>query len=400
LDLEKNQITEIPSSITSLSKLEELDLRGNPLSIPKDVLDSDASIREATQRPAAKPILEYYFTTRDPNQTTYLLEAKLLIVGEGGAGKTSLAQKLLNPTYELTPESEDTSTQGIDILKWQFQGTNGKTYCINLWDFGGQEIYHQTHQFFLTERSLYLLVADSRKENTDHPYWLNIIRLLSNNSPVLLIQNEKQNRTCTLNLRELRAEFDTLLIPPPINLADNRNLPNLCKTIQRQLEDLLNTGLPFPNKWLNVRHSLENDNRNYITLSDYETTCRRHDIRDPSEMLNLSRFLHSLGICLHFQKDPILRNTFILKPNWGTTAVYKVLDNDRVKQNLGQFTNNAPPNRKRLLPRRSPRLENWNRSHKQQCPRRNPRKPNPSRNPNPCLWQSSPRSSYRHQSQV
>jgi len=337
LSLYGNQITEIPSSITSLPKLEELDLCGNPLSIPKDILNPPTRGRH--NLPTAKPILDYYFTTRDPDQTTDLLEAKLLIVGEGGAGKTSLAQKLLNSDYTLTPETEDTSTQGIDISKWEFTGTNGKPYCINIWDFGGQEIYHQTHQFFLTERSLYLLVADSRKEDTDHPYWLNIIRLLSNNSPILLIQNEKQNRTCTLNLRELRAEFDALHTPTSINLADNRGLSTLCKAIQRHLEDLLGDGLPFPNKWLNVRHSLENDNRNYISLSDYETTCRRCGIRDKSEMLNLSSFLHSLGICLHFQKDPILRNTFILKPNWGTAAVYKVLDCDRVKQNLGQFTN-------------------------------------------------------------
>ena len=339
LSLSSNQITEIPSSITSLPKLERLNLRDNPLSIPKDILDSDSPIVGRYRLPAAKPILDYYFTTRDPDQTTDLHEAKLLIVGEGGAGKTSLAQKLLNSDYTLTPETEDTSTQGIDIRKWEFTGTNGKLYCINIWDFGGQEIYHQTHQFFLTERSLYLLVADSRKEDTNHPYWLNIIRLLSNNSPILLIQNEKQNRTCTLNLRELRAEFDALHTPTSINLADNRGLSTLRKAIQRHLEDLLGDGLPFPNKWLNVRHSLENDNRNYISLSDYETTCRRCGIRDKSEMLNLSSFLHSLGICLHFQKDPILRNTFILKPNWGTAAVYKVLDCDRVKQNLGQFTN-------------------------------------------------------------
>jgi internalin A len=33
---------------------------------------------------------------------------------------------------------------------------------LNVWDFGGQEIMHATHQFFLTRRSLYLLVLSGR----------------------------------------------------------------------------------------------------------------------------------------------------------------------------------------------------------------------------------------------
>ena len=338
LDLWNNQIIAIPNSIQLLTKLEQLDLRKNPLSIPKDILDSDFSTREEEQRPAAQPILDYYFTTRDPDETNYLHEAKLIIVGEGGAGKTSLAQKLLKPEYQLIPEAKDISTQGIDILRWEFKGTNSNNYRIHLWDFGGQEIYHATHQFFLTERSLYLLVADSRKEDTDHPYWLNIIRLRTNNSPVLLIQNEKNDRTCNLNLRELRHEFTSLETPPPINLATDRNLPELQKEIKHQLEKLLGLGLPFPNKWLNVRNILENDNRNHIPLTDYQTLCTRNGITNEREMLDLSQFLHNLGTCLHFQADLNLKQLLILKPNWGTAAVYKVLDCDRVKQNLGQFT--------------------------------------------------------------
>ncbi|NJO90657.1 MAG: hypothetical protein HC831_18130 [Chloroflexia bacterium] len=39
-------------------------------------------------------------------------------------------------------------------------------------DFAGQDIYHATHRFFLSQRSLYALVSDERKENTDFKYWL------------------------------------------------------------------------------------------------------------------------------------------------------------------------------------------------------------------------------------
>ncbi len=328
LSLSENQITVLPKSITALIKLKVLDIKENPISIPSEVLDSEM----------AKLILDYYFTTRDPNQTQILYEAKLLLVGEGRAGKTSLANKLLNPNYELKPTTEDTSTEGIDIIDWEFIGTNGKPYKIHIWDFGGQEIYHQTHQFFLTERACYLLVADDRKENTDHYFWLQSIQLLSKNSPVHLIQNEKGDRGCTLNLKQLRGEFANLRDTHRTNLADNRGLPELQTALQREIEALIPHGIPFPNKWLAVRYTLENDSRNYIDYAEYETICRRHEISDRAEMHNLSRFLHDLGIVLHFQTDPILRQRLILKPNWGTIAIYKILDNPTVKANLGQFS--------------------------------------------------------------
>ncbi|MCY7334503.1 MAG: leucine-rich repeat domain-containing protein, partial [Pseudanabaena sp. CAN_BIN31] len=333
LYLSDTQITAIPDAIAQLGKLEHLDLRGNPISIPRDLLAPS----DIFSLPSARPILDYYFRIQDPKETTQIYEAKILIVGEGTSGKTSLANKLIDANYKLKPETEDTSTEGIDILQWEFIGRNQQTYKVNLWDFGGQEIYHQTHQFFLTERSLYLLVADSRKEDTDHYFWLQLIRLHGKDSPVLLVQNEKQNRTCSLNLRELRAEFEHLKTPQSINLADNRGLVEIKQTIQYSLEDLLPNGIPFPNSWLNIRYALENDGRNYISCNEYEAICRLHKISDPQEMLDISDFLHRLGICLHFQKDPILRHRLILKPNWGTAAVYKILDNAKVKRELGQF---------------------------------------------------------------
>ena len=78
---------------------------------------------------------------------------------------------------------------------------NGQPFRVNIWDFGGQEIYHATHQFFLTKRSLYVLVADTRKEDTDFYYWLNAVELLSDNSPLLIVKNEKQDRHREINER-------------------------------------------------------------------------------------------------------------------------------------------------------------------------------------------------------
>jgi internalin A len=331
LNLEANQLTSLPVELKHLSQLKTLNLRGNPIPIPPELLGS-------SWNNFGKPtkILDFYFRTQNPDETELLYEAKLLILGEGGAGKTSLAKKIVDETYKL--QDEDT-TQGIDVIRWYLKQPNGQDLRVNIWDFGGQEIYHQTHQFFLTERSLYILVADTRKENTDFDYWLNAVRLLSNNSPIFIIKNEKQNRQCEINDRQLRGEFSNLKEIMATNLADNRGLEEIKDAIQLYISRLPHVGTRLPKLWVRVRSVLENYARNnYISLDEYYRLCRLNGLNDQQEMLLLSRYLHDLGVCLHFQTDPLLKKTVILKPEWGTAAVYKVLDNETVRSNLGCFT--------------------------------------------------------------
>ncbi|MCP4710135.1 MAG: GTPase, partial [Planctomycetes bacterium] len=40
---------------------------------------------------------------------------------------------------------------------------------------------------------------------------------------------------------------------------------------------------------------------------------------------------------LHFQEDDLLRKTIFLKPNWATSAVYKILDHQLLNQKRGRF---------------------------------------------------------------
>jgi internalin A len=327
-----NYLTSLPIEIKQLSQLKKLDLRGNPIPIPPEILGSSW-----TDLGQPSIILNFYFRVQAPDNSEPLYEAKLLIVGEGEVGKTSLAKKIQDEFYEL--QSDEKSTHGIDIIRWYFEQPNGQKFRVNIWDFGGQEIYHQTHQFFLTERSLYALVADTRKENTDFYYWLNVVELLSNNSPVFIIKNEKQNRQCEINDRQLRGEFSNLKEILATNLADNRGLQEIKDAIQLYISRLPHVGTRLPKLWVRVRSVLENYARNnYISLDEYYRLCRLNGLTNQQDMLLLSRYLHDLGVCLHFQTDPLLKKTIILKPEWGTAAVYKVLDNETVRSNLGCFT--------------------------------------------------------------
>jgi hypothetical protein len=86
-----------------------------------------------------------------------------------------------------------------------------------------------------------------------------------------------------------------------------------------------------------VRKTLENDTRNYISLNEYLNICHENGFDRLEDKLQLSGYLHDLGVCLHFQDDPLLKKTVILKPTWGTDEVYKVLDNPGVIRSLGRF---------------------------------------------------------------
>ena len=75
-------------------------------------------------------------------------------------------------------------------------------------------------------------------------------------------------------------------------------------------------------------------------MQEYLDVCGQNGFTRYENKLQLSEYLHDLGVCLHFQEeeDSLLYRTVILKTTWGTDAVYKVLDNDQVVNNQGHFT--------------------------------------------------------------
>ena len=122
---------------------------------------------------------------------------KLMVVGEGNKGKTSL---LLNLTrrgriirfkeIEMSYNNVPLATVGVDLGDWEYAPRNKNKITFMTWDFGGQEEYYATHQCFLTKRSLYLLVWNIQDGETgvrSLKTWLENIEACAPKSPVIIV---------------------------------------------------------------------------------------------------------------------------------------------------------------------------------------------------------------------
>lgn len=283
-----------------------------------------------------KAILNY-FRERERSGIERVLEAKMLILGEGGAGKTSLLRRLKDQPLP----GETDSTHGIDIQNYSFQTKRGETFKINIWDFGGQEIYHATHQFFLTKRSLYILVTDVRKQDTDFNYWLQLIELLAGDSPVIIFQNEKGGRTKEINRQGLLARFgENIRKFEAFDLKENDSgFERLRREIEHQVQQLTHVQQELPKTWARVRRDVETlkiENKSFITDREFFEICGQHEVEGEGAIF-LSAYLHDLGVFLHFQDDPILKRWVFLENEWVTTGVYTILDNPLIISQKGRF---------------------------------------------------------------
>ncbi|MBF0566581.1 MAG: hypothetical protein HQK89_15245 [Nitrospirae bacterium] len=127
-------MTELPPEIGKLTNLQTLTLDGNPLILPPPGIVSQGMTA----------VLSYLKELLEAGTQRY--EAKLLILGDGGEGKTCLSRAIRG-----LPFADQHSTMGVDIEPWEFPHPKnpedpGKTVTLNVWDFEGQEINHQSHQ--------------------------------------------------------------------------------------------------------------------------------------------------------------------------------------------------------------------------------------------------------------
>jgi internalin A len=332
LDLSYNQVTHLPAEALDLgleikwktrtSSYETgLFLAGNPLeSPPPEIVQKGIdAVRE-------------YFKALEGEKQQALKEVKVLLVGDGAAGKTSLVKRLRGDPFD----KNEYQTHGINIDNWS-AGPEDFKINVRLWDFGGQEIMHATHQFFLSKRSLYILVLDGRKEEKTE-YWLNHVRTFGGASPVLVVLNKMdENPGFDVNRSFLAEKYPFIKGFYPVSCATGKGIPAFKKALDRELAAVELIRTTWATNWFNVKTRLEHMKENFISYDRFREICAEEKIPGYAAQDTLVDFLNDLGVILHF-KDFHLRETQVLEPRWITTAVYKIINSPILAAGYGILT--------------------------------------------------------------
>lgn len=263
-------------------------------------------------------------------------EAKLMLLGEGGAGKTNFSNFLMGEKFE----KNQSATTGIKIEHWKPEIRNVE-YRINIWDFGGQWIQQQVHQFFLTSECVYVIILNARNSEQPHK-WLDWIKNYGTNSKAIIVVNKmEENPSKYMEENNLKEEYSfihsfhyiSLLLGDEGDEREIRNIKNLTEDIKEQLLWLKNINVLHPTNY----HSLKSDLEDNFLLKNHslqfeefeEKLIDKHGIKGNSEIL--LKVLQTMGTLRYFENHGRL----ILSPEWLSDGVYKIMMSKIANEKFG-----------------------------------------------------------------
>lgn len=339
LSLFNNNIELIPESILRLDNLESLQIGDNPIKNVRSALYTQGNGIDA---------LRIYFRSIRNGKSSYFYESKLIILGDGKVGKTTLMKNL----EMICCTESHPSTKGLDVKDWNFYSKESNCEIkFHVWDFGGQGKYRSIQQLFCTPDAIYIYVTvpDSLKKNEkygDNNYWLNFAKVLGDNSPIIFVTNKvdlaKDQNDTSVDRHRLRTSF------PSINsfVKTRFNRTGASKESKRKLLEAIEVCIGLPGSedssrgvvniqklnddWQSVIRHINKlkEEEDYISLEDFEMICNKKSIYDKEDIGVLLGYLDKSGNVLVYEKNKTESFDFqiILNPNWIRESVGDILN--------------------------------------------------------------------------
>ena len=343
--LDDNRLSSLPPWIGQLTSLQELRLDGNQLTeLPRELAAQlTAGLKLGLARnPLKDPLPELEFRGASA-LATYLAslkdadpqyEAKILFVGEGNVGKTSLVASLRERDFiEGRP-----TTHGIEIHPLTLRHPQlDLDMTVRTWDFGGQEVYRITHQFFFSRRALYLVVWNAREgqEQNEVEGWLRRIRLrVGDDARTLVVATHCDERHPELDYPQLQDAFAGMLTGQhEIDNRTSNGIAQLREAVAEQAALLPQMGQLINRRWIAARDEILTRARTepQISYEEFVRVCQRHGVAY-KEIVTLAELLHDLGQIIYYGEDEGLKEIVVLKPEWLTKAISYVLEDKETRQ--------------------------------------------------------------------
>jgi internalin A len=353
--LHNNRLNSLPTTMISMRQLKVLYLHGNSeLGLPDEILGPDGISSSQDGKPPrqAEDILNYYFRIRPIDKLTDFVanfqqpssvqvrEARLIVIGDGQCGKTSLIRALL---YDSPAREGEDTTRDVVVCDWpnlelvEPTSQSRQKVAVHVWDFGGQEPMHAAHPYFFTNRTLYLVVATAREVGVEEriSYWLKMVTAHGQGARALVAVNKVDQHAMDIKARELCA-FHQLNLPAdpkqaffPTSCREGAmsGIERLRQRIIEELQAMDQIWSYVPSEWMGAKRQIERartENRDTLTFNEWEAICDRENI-DGRERPQALSLLRDLGSVVTFPDDDRLSALGVLNPSWVTRAVYPLL---------------------------------------------------------------------------
>lgn len=363
LHLRNNLLNEVPMLLLESPKVEALYLYGNPLE------NMDKNVIETDERASSWEGVRNYLQSLIDDGNDEYDQVKLIVLGNSTAGKSSLVYFLKDGTYEYKRDS----THGMVPLLWQIENK----LKVAIWDFGGQEYYHNIHHLFFTNKALYTVIFEEKTncqgvlpteiyvydqgekvlktENLEHfryDYWIDNIHYLvqqdaekDQKPDYFLIQNkldieptqEDKNADFKLSIQKSFEKDEDFIYA----------FEDFKRKLIKKLREIKGS-VQVSKKWLQIKEEVQNMAQQgipWLEKTAFETLAeniksginnRRADQQE-NELDTLSKTLQRTGVMLCYPHIEAVCDKVFINPEWLTDSIYRVLDY-QVQRDKGRFT--------------------------------------------------------------
>ena len=182
----------------------------------------------------------------------------------------SLLTPLPSPVSRRNIEASHSKSLSSSSSSWNTTYEK-RLVTLSTWDFGGQAIYDSTHQFFLSDNAVFLLVWDLRfdEESSRVGFWLQSIKTRAKSASIILVgthadeistqsgsgsigSSQSNNEVITRKLEAVRQKYRKYTMVKgvvAVNCMGNE-ISDLTATLIGVLQDLPGMGTPIPSSHL------------------------------------------------------------------------------------------------------------------------------------------------------